>query len=193
MRRVIVTAGATLLVIAALLIVLALAARAAGGSLGSDITGFGLTRCCLQFLLGMMVWRLRDRLGFATPWLSHAAILLAVGLLLAYMLLPIGDALVMPAAFTLLVFGLADPLARPGTWLNARWLETLGLISYSTYLSHYFIRDWVKFVLVRQGIPDWVPLLAYLALVALASIVLYRMVEVPARRWLRGLGRPRGR
>ena len=32
-----------------------------------------------------------------------------------------------------------------------------------------------------------VPLLVYLVLVALASIVLYRMVEVPSRRWLRGL------
>jgi peptidoglycan/LPS O-acetylase OafA/YrhL len=193
MRRVIVTAGAVLLVMAALLVALALAARAAGGSLGSDITGFGLTRCCLQFLLGMMVWRLRDRVGFATPWLSHAAILLAVGLLLAYVLLPIGDAVVMPAAFALLVFGLADPQARPGLWLNARWLETLGLISYSTYLSHYFIRDWVKFALIRQGIPEWIPLLVYLTLVALASIMLYRMVEVPASHWLRSLGRPRGR
>ena len=186
MRRGIVTASSTLLVMAALLIVLA--TQAMDGSLGGDITGFGLTRCSLEFLLGMMVWRLRDRLGFATPLLSQAAILLAAGFSLAYALLPIGDALVMPAAFALLVFGLADPLARPGIWLNARWLETLGLISYSTYLSHHFISDWVKFLLVRPSIPGWIPLPAYLILVALASIVLYRMVEVPARDWLRSLG-----
>ena len=97
MGRVIVTVGAALLVMAALLVTLALAAQAAGGSLGVDITGFGLTRCCLQFLLGMLVWRLRDALGFATPRLRHAAILLAASLILTYMLLPIGDALVMPA------------------------------------------------------------------------------------------------
>jgi peptidoglycan/LPS O-acetylase OafA/YrhL len=187
MGRVIVTVGAALLLMAALLMVLALAAQAVGGSLGYDIPGFGLTRCCLQFLLGMLVWRLRVALGFATPWLSHAAILLAAILILTYMLLPIGDALVMPAAFALLVFGLADPQAHPGIWLNARWLETLGLISYSTYLSHVFIKIWVKFALVRPGIPQWMPLLVYLVLVALASIVLYRMVEVPGRRWLRGL------
>jgi peptidoglycan/LPS O-acetylase OafA/YrhL len=187
MRRVIMTVGSALLVMMAFLIALALAAQAAGGSLGDDIPAFGLTRCCLQFLLGMLVWRLRDRIGFATPRLSHAAILLAAGLILAYVLLPIGDALVIPTAFALLVFGLADPLARPGIWLNASWLEILGLISYSTYLSHFFIRSWVKFVLVRPGIPEWIPLLVYLLLVALASIVLYRMVEVPARHWLRGL------
>lgn len=187
MGRIIVTVGAALLAMAALLLALALAAQAAGGSLGDDITGFGLTRCCLQFLLGMLVWQMRDRLGFATPRLSHAAILLAAGLILAYMLLPIGDALVMPAAFALLVFGLADPQARPGLWLNASWLETLGLISYSTYLSHVFIKIWVKFVLVRPGVPEWVPLPVYLLLVALASIVLYRTVEVPGRRWLRDL------
>lgn len=191
MARLIVTVSAVLLVGAALLIALALAAQAVGGSLGGDIPGFGLARCCLQFLLGMLVWRLRDRLGFATPRLSHVAILIAIGLILAYALLPIGDALVMPAAFALLVFGLADLQARPGFWLKASWLQTAGLISYSTYLSHYFIRDWVKFVLVRPDIPQWIPLLVYLLLVALASIVLYRMVEVPGRSWLRGQGRQR--
>jgi len=193
MRRVIVTTASALLVMAALLIVLALEARTVGGSLGSDVAGFGLTRCCLEFLLGMLVWRLRNRLGFTTPWLSHATILFAAGFILTYVLLPIGDALVMPIAFTLLVFGLADPLALPATWLKARWLEALGLISYSTYLIHDFIRSWVKFVLVRQGVPEWIPVLVYLTLVALASIVLYRMVEVPARHWLRSLGTPRGR
>ncbi len=159
---------------------------AAGGSLGDDIPGFGLTRCSLEFMLGMLVWRARDHLGFATPRLSHTAILLAVGLVFSYMLLPIGDTLVMPAAFALLVFGLADPLARPGIWLDVSWLETAGLISYSTYLSHFFIRSWVKFVLVRPGIPEWIPLLAYLLLVAVASVVLYRSVEVRGRLWLRG-------
>jgi len=191
MRRSIVTAGAALLVMAALLVVLAFAAQAAGGSLGADITGFGLTRCSLEFLVGMMIWRLRDRLGFATPWLSQVALLLAAGLILAYALLPLGDVLAMPAAFALLVFGLADPQARPGIWLNARWLETLGLISYSTYLSHHFILEWVKFVLVRPSIPEWILLPASLILVAVASVILYRLVEVPARHWLRGLGRLR--
>jgi peptidoglycan/LPS O-acetylase OafA/YrhL len=187
MGRRIVTVGATLLVIMALLIVLMIGAHVAGGSLGNDIPGFGLTRCCLQFLVGMLVWRLRDRLGFTTPRLSRAAILLAAGLALAYVLLPIGDAVVMPAAFAFLVFGLADPVSRPGIWLNANWLQKLGLISYSTYLSHVFIKVWVKFVLVRPGILEWMPLLVYLLLVALASIVLYRMIEVPGRRWLRDL------
>jgi peptidoglycan/LPS O-acetylase OafA/YrhL len=191
MGRVIVTVGSALFVTAALLMALAIAAQAAGGSLGDDIPGFGLTRCCLQFMLGMLVWRLRNRFGFTTPRLSRATILLAAGLILSYVLLPISDALVMPAAFALLVFGLADARARTGIWLNASWLQTAGLISYSTYLSHFFIRSWVKFVLVRPGIPEWMPLLVYLLLVALASIVLYRMVEVPGRYWLRSLGRQR--
>jgi peptidoglycan/LPS O-acetylase OafA/YrhL len=190
MGRVIVTGRAALLVMAALLAVLAVAA---GHSLGDDIPGFGLTRCCLEFSLGMLIWRLRDRLGFATPRLSHAAMLLTAGLVLAYALLPIGDAFVMPAAFALLIFGLADPLTRFGVWLDASWLKTLGLISYSTYLSHFFIRSWVKFVLVRPGMLEWIPFLVYLLLVALASIVLYRMVEVPCSRWLRGPSRQRAK
>lgn len=191
MGRLIVTMRSVLLLMAALLTALAIAAQAAGGSLGDDIPGFGLTRCCLQFLLGMLIWRLRDRIGFTTPQLSLLTIVLAVGLAISYALLPIDDFVVMPAAFALLVFGLSDPLALPGRWLDARWLELAGLVSYSTYLSHFFIRSWVKFLLVRPGIPDWAPLLAYLLLVALASIALYRLVEVPGRRWLRSLRRRR--
>lgn len=193
MGRVVVARGATLLFLATLLGALAIAAQSAGGSLGDDIPGFGLSRCVLEFLLGMLVWRVRDRLGFVTPRLSHTALLVAACLALAYMLLPIGDALVMPAAFTLLVFGLSDPLARPGLWLKVSWLETAGLVSYSTYLSHFFIRSWVKFVLVQPDIPEWIPLVAYLLLVALASIVLYRNVEVLGRHWLSGLGGRRAR
>lgn len=193
MARVIATMAAALLVLPVLLMALVITAQAAGGSLGDDIPGFGLTRCALEFSMGMLVWRVRDRLGFATPRLSHATLLLAAGLVLSYVLLPVGDTLVMPAAFALLVFGLADPQARPGTWLNASWLETAGLISYSTYLSHFFIRSWVKFVLIRPDIPDWIALVIYLLLVALASFVLYRYVEVRGREWLRSLGRPRPR
>ena len=192
MDRAIVTMRSAILVLMALLITLALAAQSAGGSLGDDIPGFGLTRCSLEFLLGMIVWRARDRLGFATPRLSHASLLLAAGLPLSCMLLPIGDAVLMPAAFALLVFGLADPLSRPGMWLDVRWLETAGLISYSTYLSHFFIRSWVKFVLVRPAIPEWIPLLAYLSLVAVASVILYRTVEVRGRRWLLGTDKRHG-
>lgn len=186
MDRAIGTMRSTFLVLTALLVTLAIAAQSAGGSLGDDIPGFGLARCSLEFLLGMIVWRVRDRLGFTTPRLSHATLFLAAGLTVAYMLLPIGDAVLIPAAFALLVFGLADPLARPGMWLDVRWLETAGLISYSTYLSHFFIRSWVKFVLVRPAIPEWIPLLAYLSLVAFASVILYRCVELRGRRWLLG-------
>ncbi len=157
-----------------------IAAQAAGGSLGDDIPGFGLTRCSLEFLMGMLCLAGAST-GSASPrhGLSHAAILLAAGLILSYVMLPIGDALVMPAVFALLVFGLADPASPSWTLAELELARDGRADLLLTYLSHFFIRAWVKLVLVRPGISEWIPLLVYLVLVALASVVLYRMVEVP--------------
>jgi len=52
-------------------------------------------------------------------------------------------------------------------------------------MAHYFVRDWVKFLLVRDGIGVAVQLTAYVLATALASVILYRWIEVPGRRRLR--------
>jgi len=179
--------GTVIVGMLAVMVILALAAGMVGGSLGDDIPRFGLTRCCLEFLLGMLVWRLRALVGFATAPASAVALLAAAVLCLAYATLPLRDALVMPAAWTLLVLGLADRGTGLARLMEARWLELLGLVSYATYLSHFFIRSWVKFLLLRPGVPEEVALLAYLILVAIASILFYRWVELPGRFWLRNL------
>ena len=76
--------------------------------------------------------------------------------------------------------------------LALRVFELLGLISYSTYLVHVFVKDWVKFLLVKPTVPVWAYSLAYIAITLAASIVLYRMVEVPGRRLFRTLISRRG-
>lgn len=187
MGRLVLSARIAIVAMAGLLVVLALAAMSLGHSLDDNIPAFGLARCCLQFMLGMLVWRLRAMIGFATPRRSNAALVAAALPLLAYALLPVPDFVLVPAAFLLVVFALADRELAVAPWLTARWLEWLGLISYSTYLSHFFIKSWVKFLLVRPGIPDGLPLLVYLGAVGLASVLLYRLVEVPGRRWMRDL------
>jgi peptidoglycan/LPS O-acetylase OafA/YrhL len=75
------------------------------------------------------------------------------------------------------------------TWvLNRRWLVYLGMISYATYLSHYFIREVIKFNLPAAGGANWVASGIYVLAVLAASVVLYHFVEVPARGYFRRLG-----
>ena len=155
-----------------------------GISLGGDIARLGASRCVIEFFIGMcvfLVW---------FGWRDHAFTrfgALAIGLLCAIGLFAfdLPDALVMPLGGACLIYGLAnrtDPLAR---LFSSRVLERIGLWSYSTYLVHYFVRDWVKFLLIRDGMPLWIPVTAYLVTTALASIVLFHWVEEPGRRAFR--------
>lgn len=153
-------------------------------SLGDDIARLGAGRCAIEFLIGMcvfLIWRGWGNLA-ATRHLAFG-LSLACGVALFGFGLP--DAMVMPLGGACLVYGLAsrtDPLARV---LSIGVLERIGLWSYSTYLVHYFVRDWVKFLLIRDDVPLWIACSSYLAATAVASVILFHWVEEPGRRGLR--------
>src|SRR5690606_13944710 len=83
------------------------------------------------------------------------------------------DHLVAPALCCLLVAALLDQRRVWSRVLAVRPLLYLGEISYSTYLIHYFVKDWVKFLSAEIGLLQW---LIYLAVVMLMSVLLYRHV-----------------
>ena len=72
--------------------------------------------------------------------------------------------------------------ARGRTILDAAPLVYLGDISYSTYLAHFFLLVMVKNFQTAGAhmTPAW--LMAYFVTVAVASVLLYRLVEIPAQR-----------
>jgi peptidoglycan/LPS O-acetylase OafA/YrhL len=84
--------------------------------------------------------------------------------------------------------------------LNSRPFQMLGEASYSIYLTHFLI-----FILAASflggALPATIPNVIFLtskylfllALIMLISLGLYTFVEVPARRWLRGLWRKNSR
>jgi peptidoglycan/LPS O-acetylase OafA/YrhL len=164
------------------LLVLALGARQFGG-LAENISRFGLERCVLEFFAGVMVQRLWE-LGRRTPWSGGAALALGA-VLIACFAAGAPDWLVIPGAFCCLVYGFAIPGTAPAQLLAGRLPVLLGTLSYATYLSHYLVVYWVKFVLERPGVPAWVLFPAYIAIVLLVSWPLYELVEVPGRRALR--------
>jgi peptidoglycan/LPS O-acetylase OafA/YrhL len=88
-----------------------------------------------------------------------------------------------PACY-LLIFSLALGGGAMGRVLASRPAGFLGDISYSTYLSH----PWVDYVLQRMRLDfsSTVPhLVLSVVVIYIMSWVLYTVIEVPAKRWLR--------
>ena len=156
-------------------LVLALLPLAMGpGSLGQDITRFGLLRCLVEFTAGTILAALYLRGGSArAPF--------AIGLLcLAAALAGAPETLAIPPAFAALLLALARSRAR---LLAADPVHWLGEISYATYLSHFLLWKMVKLLLPAGPVPH-AATAAYLLLVLAASHLLYRYLELPAQRWL---------
>lgn len=178
------TARRAALVALAFVAVLALCCYSLNFSLGAEISRFGLVRCLTEFGAGVAlqrVWRLQVDCGRRY---GITCILTAAGLLTLYLLELAPDFLVLPATFCLVVLSLASG-ATLGRLICFPALIMLGEISYSTYLVHYLIKDWVKFCFSRPGVPPEALLLLYLGGVALASFALYNVVEGPARKAFR--------
>jgi peptidoglycan/LPS O-acetylase OafA/YrhL len=164
-----------------------------GPSIGADIPRLGLLRCLLEFSTGLCLYRFWSmRGGRAAPhagWALLGAALLGTG----YALLPLRDYLIWPAAFALLIYALS---CRDHWWvrlMQAPLLVAAGEVSYATYLVHYFIKDWMKFLLVGKAVPASLTMAAYLILTAAASVLLYRFIEVPGRRAVRAMADRIGR
>ncbi len=173
---------------AALFALLGGAAFLTGSGLGGDIPRFGLWRCVLQFSAGTMLWLIVSRYP-AEGWrLSLASVISLLGLS-SFALWTAPNFVAVPISFCALIYVLTNSSAWPSRLLRWRVLERAGIVSYSTYLSHYLVKEWVKFALVRPGIPAGLPLLVFIVLVIFASRFLYARVEEPGRQLWRLLGK----
>lgn len=153
-------------------------------SLGADISHLGLGRCLLEFSLGnllCLLW-LRWRDVAWCPWAASAAC--AAVLALAYVW-KLPETVFVPAAFVTALLALATGRGALVRALGAGPLRYLGEISYSTYLAHSVLFLFFKLAFVDASLKlDWTRLIAYLALVLIASAFLYHVLEKPAQRWL---------
>jgi peptidoglycan/LPS O-acetylase OafA/YrhL len=170
-----------------LLFGLACGAAAYGGDLGANIQQLGLFRCTMEFWAGICLYFLRKYRTAPSIHEINIVTLLAVICFGAYCSLNIQDYAIIPFSFFLLIYSLSYDSGILATMLNIKPLRLIGLCSYSTYLVHYFVKDWVSFLLLRPGLPHGIPFVAYLVVTAIASILLYRLIEVPGRRAMRGL------
>lgn len=154
--------------------------------LGNNITGLGLVRCLIEFSCGVLVcliWQKRDA-GYANFVLAGAFIVAVI----AFALWQFGwmrETLAVPLAFSALLYCLAITSDWRGNPLSSAWAVNLGLISYATYLSHFLLWRLFKigFVANANNV-SFTSMLLFFGVVLIASIMLYRIVEQPGRRWL---------
>ena len=160
------------------------AAAASQNGLGNVSGAFPPVRCLLEFTAGIVLFHFgwgRSR----RPRETGTALLVAACCCAVYAMTDAPDYLLMPLAFAAALHGLADETTRLAAWLRARPLQWLGVVSYSTYMCHYFLKICVKLVFVRPGVPAWLPFPAYVAAVLAGSALLHVFVERPSQRALR--------
>ena len=168
------------------LLVLGLGLAAMHDALGSDIPRNGLIRCLCEFTAGMCLYQ-AWRQGSPSAWKAAVASIVFVVCIAAYVVLDIPDYTVIPVGFLCLIYALATRGGLLARVFSNPVIVRLGLWSYATYMVHYFVKDWVTFMLVRDTVPAVVPMIAYPALTLAASVVLYQYLEVPGRQAVRRL------
>jgi peptidoglycan/LPS O-acetylase OafA/YrhL len=151
-----------------------------------NISNFGILRCLFQFAAGVALYRLWRSNHQWNELHGIVAFTASIMLLVASSSLTIPALLTVPAAFILLLFALITE-SRLFCVLKVSPLVFLGEISYSTYLSHYLVKDWTKFLMAKPGASPFLIIFVYLGAVGLVSAILYRFVELPGRRLSRRL------
>jgi peptidoglycan/LPS O-acetylase OafA/YrhL len=87
------------------------------------------------------------------------------------------------------VYLLATTSAAKHNPLASHFLTSVGDVSYSTYLVHYPLWVVFKLIFVRDVNHVTLPLMfLYLVFTALASAILYRLIEQPGRTLFQTLG-----
>lgn len=138
-----------------------------------------------RFMLGVLACMVALRVAGAGWVLAALAVLLA---------LPVGSGLTPSHVVALATTGALVAAHRAGAmdrWLGSRWVQFIGLTSYSLYLLHLDVQGAVGFVL-RRVLPetlvtDVIVIVTILAATLLASWLVFRWIERPSIHWSRQL------
>lgn len=146
-------------------------------SLGDNIPKTGLFRCIVEFLVGMLAAKYFAEKGMPI-FHSHLVFLLGVSTLFLGKFYDLNNYTYIPASFFFFILAFTNPSFIVSKLLEGKGMYYLGEISYSTYLIHYFAKDWVKFLSKDL---DLYSLIYYITAILVASICLHRFLEKPAQ------------
>lgn len=154
-------------------------------TIGEAIPTLGVARCVLEFWMGLCLGAICSMRGStASQGDALRSVLIFLLFILTFWLMAEGipNYWYAPAAFAALIYLLVKGDVVFSRFLSSSVVHYLGVISYSTYLVHYFVKDWVKFLSDSIGMFQ---LAVYVIVCGAASVVLYRWVEVPSRGYLK--------
>lgn len=145
-------------------------------------------RCLAEFVLGLVAYRVSR----SAPGYLRGASLAPLGLcggLLLLLAIPKSDFFVV-VLIPALIVSLTSVQSLPARLLGSRIFETLGLLSYSIYLTHDLMdvpMSWTRRLVEQHGFSHGQSFAAIVGVVltAGASVACYRLIEQPGRRWLR--------
>jgi peptidoglycan/LPS O-acetylase OafA/YrhL len=150
----------------------------------------GMVRLAAEFFAGILLHGLMPRTAAVSRWGDAAAVAGIVGSVLVLTTLgtswPLSDALALPL-LALLLWG----CMAGGPWVMTIFgnptLLFLGAASYSIYLVQSPVTSVVGFVAARWPPLQGLPLFTLVVVLAtmVAGVLLYLLVERPARAWLR--------
>lgn len=150
-----------------------------------------LIRCLPEFVLGILAFRLATspfgRGMGSSRWICPVICLVTIGL----MMHPKTD-LAVVLLFPLIVVCLASGSPFPSRILASAPAQFLGRLSYSIYLTHYLFSAVLHWVHGSAHIAGLAHAQTYAAAIGLAltfgiAYLGYKTIEVPGRRWLRGI------
>jgi peptidoglycan/LPS O-acetylase OafA/YrhL len=159
---------------------LVLAAALGVPRIGSDIPHFGAVRCLCEFGMGALIaCAYHNHPEALRRWRGWLWLAFGVGCVAPYFV----DAAfwTIPLTFSALI-AVASQSRIAATVLGVSVLVYLGEISYSTYMVHYFVKDWVKLTMLRADEISPAVFASYLVLTGVISALLFRYLELPLRQ-----------
>jgi peptidoglycan/LPS O-acetylase OafA/YrhL len=156
---------------------------------------YGIVRCLLEFSCGMLVYRLFEHGDFAAFFKRSEIFVIASLGALTIMHFAWFDALTIPC-FCLIILTAAHNDGAVRRALNIRPLVFIGDISYSLYMTHFFVREFGSRIWrTVTGVNVWDMKFTYaesliamsisLMVVILVAWISYRLIELPCQRALR--------
>lgn len=157
-------------------------------SIGDNISNYGVIRGLIQFIVGALLCPLALSRRDANLYVPTFVAIIPFGLLILLSAGIVSDLWFAPLTFLVLILYLSGGRGFVARAFKSRWLVFLGDISYSTYIIHYLVYDWFKFLFIKPGEPAawWLIVLTF-GFILVASILSYRWIERPAQRALLSL------
>ena len=156
------------------------------GSIGESVVKTGAIRCLFEFCLGCCVANIihkhQQRVfgnGNLIGWLS---LLCAIFIIATALFTGLKNYSYIPLTVSAGILGIVMVFHNNNR--IPKWLLVIGNTSYSTYLCHWIIKSWFIYLNIPKLLITSALIPIYCGVVMLASILLYRFVEIPAQKYL---------